>query len=292
MKDCVDLATPLAWFQHDLADQRTDGVGGFLPRLGVVERHSQPLHPASVGVRDIEMDRGNGLRGMDHARLDLGPLALQFRYARLHRRLIQPVLDRCHDPGHGLVDLRQRLRVGFRLHTELAVHCVDMLDISRDRIAHLVGRHEPFRDPRQCAPFDHIPLDGTAVGADRAAMMVAAGIAVARNGADLAAADTALQQARQEMDGPAQEVEAACGVARHRRGAMLRHRLLPVADGLPQIVAHDVQMRHFDPHPFRFGIGTRLDLAGARVLDVVLMVPDAHSDIELAGPQDEGCFPH
>lgn len=70
------------------------------------------------------MHIGNIGRRLGKPRGDFGFLAFEFSHPRFHGRLIQPVLDRCHDARNRPVDLRQRTGVGMGLNTPLAVLAV------------------------------------------------------------------------------------------------------------------------------------------------------------------------
>ena len=58
-------------------------------------------------------------------------------------------------------------------------------------------------------------------------------------------------------------------------------RLLPFLDGVPEVVLDDAQLRGFLDDPFGLGVGPRLALAGVRILDEALAVPDQLADIHL-----------
>ncbi|AMG73842.1 Uncharacterized protein SGRAN_1453 [Sphingopyxis granuli] len=60
---------------------------------------------------------------------------------------------------------------------------------------------------------------------------------------------------------------------------------------LPQRVADDTQIGNLLPDPFGFGIETADALSRAGVFDILLMVPDAHSDIKFV-VNDAGPAPH
>src|SRR3546814_5293841 len=48
----------------------------------------------------------------------------------------------------------------------------------------------------------------------------------------------------------------------------------------PQVIGYDAKVGHFFPDPFGFGVEPGDVLAGSRVLDLVLVVPDANANIE------------
>ncbi|MGV1682802.1 hypothetical protein [Sphingopyxis sp. NJF-3] len=60
---------------------------------------------------------------------------------RLHRGLIEPILDRRHDAGDRLVDPRQSSPIGVGLNKLLAILAIDVRGISRDSGFDLVSRH-------------------------------------------------------------------------------------------------------------------------------------------------------
>src|SRR3546814_17527095 len=48
----------------------------------------------------------------------------------------------------------------------------------------------------------------------------------------------------------------------------------------PQVIGYDAKVGHFFPDPFGFGVEPGDVLAGSRVLDLVLVVPDANANFE------------
>ncbi|AKM08831.1 hypothetical protein AB433_00645 [Croceicoccus naphthovorans] len=57
--------------------------------------------------------------------------------------------------------------------------------------------------------------------------------------------------------------------------------LLPRLHRVPEIVIEDAQLRRFLDDPFLFRVGAGLPLAGVRILDEALAVPDDLADIHL-----------
>src|SRR3546814_9107748 len=61
----------------------------------------------------------------------------------------------------------------------------------------------------------------------------------------------------------------------------------------PQVIGYDAKVGHFFPDPFGFGVEPGDVLAGSRVLDLVLVVPDANANIEFVFDDAEpaACVP-
>src|SRR5216683_7478267 len=66
-----------------------------------------------------------------------------------------------------------------------------------------------------------------------------------------------------------------------RRLELFRKLGLALLHPQPQLVIDNAQLRYLSPDPFCLGVRTRHALAGVRVLDEALPVPDQHSGIEL-----------
>ncbi len=114
-------------------------------------------------------------------------------------------------------------------------------------------------------------------------MVVEATIAAGRQDADLAAAASASEQAGKKGDRPVGEMQPP-GPALPRIGRVGAEDggdfPLPCPRRLPQIIVHDLEVRHLGPDPLAFRVGTGYALAGRRVFDEPLPVPDQHPGIE------------
>src|SRR5690554_4560648 len=93
-----------------------------------------------------------------------------------------------------------------------------------------------------------------------------------------ASAAGAFGQTREEVSGAAPVVHGAdVGHAAVISGE--RILLLPRFDGVPEFVIEDAKLGRFLDNPFRFRVGPSLPLAGVRILDEALPVPDDLADI-------------
>lgn len=143
------------------------------------------------------MDIRNVLRRLGKPRGKFGALAFQFRHPRLHRRLIQSVLDRCHNARDRALDLGQRALVSIGLNALLAVLANDMRRVGGDRRVDLVGRYEPIGDARECARLQYLAPDRPTVRTGAPPMMTDTAIAVANDDRIVVAADAAFEEARE-----------------------------------------------------------------------------------------------
>ncbi|SKB94349.1 hypothetical protein SAMN06295937_103319 [Sphingopyxis flava] len=143
-----------------------------------------------MNIRDV-------LRRLGKPRGDFGLLTFKFRHPCFHSRLIQAVLNRRHDAGNGLVDLRQCALVGIGLDTLLAVLAIDVRGIGLHGSLDLVGRYQPVSNARQRAAFKIGAPDRPIVRAGTATMMTDAAIAVADDDRIGAATGAAFEEARE-----------------------------------------------------------------------------------------------
>src|SRR3546814_7930955 len=105
--------------------------------------------------------------------------------------------------------------------------------------------------------------------------------------------DLAFEQARQKIGRTPPPVDAP----RQRRFldalVPLSKDVLLALGRFPQVIGYDAKVGHFFPDPFGFGVEPGDVLAGSRVLDLVLVVPDANANIEFVVDDAEpaACVP-
>lgn len=237
------------------------------------------------------MDVGNVGGRLGKARGDFNLLPFEFGHPRFHSRLIQPILDRRHDPGDGALDRRKRPLVGIDLNTLLAVLPVDVGGIGGNGGIDLVSRDQPVANTRERSALQLLAPDCPAVGAVAAAMMTDAAIAVIDDDGIGAAADAALKEARKQIGGTPRIQERAGPRRLPDPGMALGKRRLLALGRLPHLVADDAKLGHLVPDPFGFGIEARDPLAAARIGDIMFVVPDADADIKLV-VDDAGAASH
>nr|WP_262266298.1 MULTISPECIES: hypothetical protein [unclassified Microvirga] len=175
-------ATALLWGQDNLVDQRANELHRFVPVLSVFKQVLQFFDLAAVNRRKVRMHRDVrhdvGLCLLrDEARL----LCFQFSETRLHRRLVQPVLDRAHDP----VDLALNageLHFGLgSLATCLFRQPVHLLLIRAGKLRHQFWREQVLLQGPEDARLDLLPADRTVVRAHALRAPPGAAIAVLRH---------------------------------------------------------------------------------------------------------------
>src|SRR3546814_100858 len=124
-------------------------------------------------------------------------------------------------------------------------------------------------------------------------MMAHAAITVADDDGIGAAALAAFEQARLKIGRTPPPVDAP----RQRRFldalVPLSKDVLLALGRFPQVIGYDAKVGHFFPDPFGFGVEPGNVLAGSRVLDLVLVVPDANANIEFVVDDAEpaACVP-
>jgi len=102
-----------------------------------------------------------------------------------------------------------------------------------------------------------------------------------------AAADAACHYAREEIARPAPIPKTILAL---RHGLTCRN-VLPGFHPIPKVLINDAQVRHVGHDPFGFRIETGTALAGLRVLDETLPVPDQAPDIQLVIENPAGPLP-
>ncbi|AKR57151.1 hypothetical protein XM25_15395 [Devosia sp. H5989] len=113
---------------------------------------------------------------------------------------------------------------------------------------------------------------------DRSVVVAVAALAIA-NAAQTVAADNCVARAAAPAFEQAREKMA--GLGRRRVAGPLGSALgLAVLGGIKDRALDDCHVRHFGAQPFRFGIGARDTLAGGRILDEALPVPDDLADVK------------
>jgi hypothetical protein len=111
-------------------------------------------------------------RGYRHAGHDFGLLALQRLHARLHHRLIHPVLDRGEKSRNAAIDLFQRPAISVDLGAALMVQAVVFLMIGPHRLDHRIGRGHAFGKTGEDTLFDDLAADCPVIVTGAASMMV------------------------------------------------------------------------------------------------------------------------
>src|SRR3546814_7475079 len=96
----------------------------------------------------------------------------------------------------------------------------------------------------------------------------------------------ALPISREQIGGPTSAMQCArfCGFL--DPGMALGKRRLLALDRCPEVIADDAKLGNRVPHPFAFGVEARHALAGSRVFDCMLVVPDTDADIKIIVEED------
>jgi len=189
-----------------------------------------------------------------------------------------PSLDRLDDGMYVLVDARELgLLLGKRAFAA-GIEPVELTVIFGDELGDQLGLHEVGLEAGEDARFQHVAANGEAVVAGTAIARGRAAVMLVADLGETAAADAALDEVRQEIEGTTCPFRADAGMVVCQ---LLAHVALACLDGLPERVVDDAQRRHLLGDPLRGWVGPGLALAGRRVFDEALPVPDQLADIEL-----------
>ena len=241
MQRGVHFASPLAGMKHDLLDQRADGLGRFLPVLGVVQGFRQPLDLVLEDRRDVGMNIRYVLRLGGEQGDQFILTGLHFAHPLDHATCVTAILDDLEHLFQPLAQPGQFRLPSRRAGAAFVVGAVGFLDIGAHRLRRRFRGHQPVLEATQHPVFQFRATDRGPVGAGPVVHVGGTSEAAATPDRAGTAAHATEHQPRQERPRAALPVQLVEGGADTRADvhALLRDQRLPVAHGLPEIVVHD-----------------------------------------------------
>ncbi|KGJ12579.1 hypothetical protein IT40_00140 [Paracoccus versutus] len=278
----VDLHLALDRRQHDLIHERAQRVGDLdpLPLVFVLQGVVELLDPLAVLQCHARVQQGWRLVGFGQEQFKF-LLAFLNRYHLRVERVSGPTLQNQIEKGLEFpIDLRNlclgRRDLGAAFHAQ-PVHLL------REDLAEMGEELRIDEFGTQCVQHTRFQLVAADVDPVVAGSLVAGRCTSDQRRRDRGIAATTagtFGQPREEVFGAAAGIDPGeIGLAVLLPGDLVL--LLPRLHRVPEIVIEDAQLRRFLDDPVLFRVGAGLPLAGLRILDEALAVPDNLADIHL-----------